>query len=70
MTEREHPDDLGRRLSEWLADQTPPPTLTQAAAAMGASVLAVAEAVGGHYWLFLDGDLSGADTCTVEAEGE
>jgi hypothetical protein len=46
-----------------------PPSVAAIAAELGWPVLAVAEAVGAHYWLFLAGDLSGPETARIEVDG-
>jgi hypothetical protein len=47
-----------------------PPTVAELSRYLGWAPLAVAEAVGGHGWLFLDGDVSSPETAIVESEGE
>ncbi|MFC7557690.1 hypothetical protein ACFQU7_43875 [Pseudoroseomonas wenyumeiae] len=47
-----------------------PPTVAVIARELGWPILAVAEAVGAHYWMFLTGDLSSPETAKIEADGE
>ena len=46
------------------------PTVAEIAACLGWPPLAVAEAVGQHYWMFLAGDLSSAETARIDVDGE
>jgi hypothetical protein len=45
-------------------------TVAEASAALKWHPLAVAEAVGGHYWMFLAGDLSKPETARIEYDLE
>lgn len=64
-------EELGERLQPWVYERLRfKPTVAAASEAMKVSSLAVAEAVGAHYWMFLTGDLSSAETARIDADGE
>jgi hypothetical protein len=68
-----YPQDAEERASALeaaVAGHSAPPTVAAIASDLGWPVLAVAEAVGAHYWMFLTGDLSSPETARIEAEGD
>ena len=61
---------LMKRFEKWVYAQHPPPTVAATAKALGLPPLHVAELAGAHYWMFLSGDLSSAETAIVDSDGE
>jgi hypothetical protein len=68
-----YPEDAEERASapeEAVYAHPSSPTVAVVASKLGWPVLAVAEAVGVHYWMFLTGDLSSPETARIESDGE
>jgi hypothetical protein len=68
-----YPEDSEERASALegaVYAHTSPPTVFAIAGELGWPVLAVAEAVGAHYWMFVAGDLSSPETARIETDGD
>jgi hypothetical protein len=71
--EANYPEDAEERaaaLEAAVSAHPSPPSVAVIAEQLGWPVLAVAEAVGAHYWLFLAGDLSSPENARIEADGD